>query len=68
MTPAAKRTIARWIHILFGATVLAYIYAPQNEVQPYVFFFRAIYLPIILLSGLYLWKGHLLSRLFAKKS
>jgi hypothetical protein len=68
MTPATKRSIFRWIHILFGLPVVGYIYAPQAEVQPYVDVHRYFIMPMLLLSGLWLWKGAAISRLFVKKS
>ncbi len=60
--------IFRWIHILFGFPIIGYIYGPQQEVQQYAPMFRYIFMPVLLLSGLWLWKGHLVLRLFAKKA
>lgn len=57
MKPTTKRSILRWIHIIFGLTILGYIYGPQEEVVKYVSFFRYFYVPMILLSGLWMWKG-----------
>ena len=67
MKPNTKRSIFRWIHIVFGLTLLGYIYGPQEEVVKYVAFFRYFYVPMILLSGFWLWKGDALwSRLTHK--
>jgi hypothetical protein len=30
---ATKRSILRWIHIIFGFPILGYIYGPAEEVQ-----------------------------------
>ena len=67
ISSATERTILRWIHIIFGLTILGYIYGPQEEVVQYVSYFRFIFVPVIFVSGLWMWKGHLVRRLFAKK-
>ena len=67
MNPNTKRSILRWIHILFGLSIVAYIYGPPEETVKYISFFRFIYIPVIVLTGLWMWKGHVVSRLFAKK-
>jgi hypothetical protein len=66
MKPNTKRSIFRWIHIVFGLTILGYIYGPQEEVAKYVSFFRYFYVPMILLSGFWLWKGEAVRRRFTK--
>ena len=68
MTPTAQRTLFRWIHIVFGLPILGYIYGPVDEVAPYAPMFRYVFVPVIVLSGLWMWKGHLLTRIFSKKS
>lgn len=67
MSSAAKRTILRWIHIFFGLPLAGYIYGPPSETVQYLPFFRYFYMPVVLLSGLLMWKGHVLGRLFSKK-
>ena len=68
MSQNTKRTILRWIHIVFGLSILGYIYGPPEEVLPYRDNFRFIFVPVMVLSGLLMWKGHLLTQLFSKKS
>jgi hypothetical protein len=68
MTPGTQRTIHRWIHILFGIPIIGYIYSPFEEIPNYAPVVRYIALPIILLTGLWMWKGHLVTRLFSKTS
>lgn len=68
MKDSIQRTIARWIHILFGIPILGFIYGPTEEVIPYLPYFRYVFLPILLLTGLWMWKGHLVSRLFSRKA
>lgn len=66
MKDSTKRAILRWMHIIFGATLIGYIYGPPEEVAQYAPFFRYFYFPAVVLTGLLMWKGHLLRRLFGK--
>lgn len=66
MKEVTKRSILRWIHIIFALPLLGFIYGPQVEVQPYLPYFRYIYLPLVALSGLLMWKGYLITNLFRK--
>jgi len=66
MNPAVTRVISRWIHIVFGVPVIGYIYSPFQDLQYYARSVRFFFLPILILSGLWMWKGHLLRRLTKK--
>jgi hypothetical protein len=68
MSDAAKRSILRWIHILFGLPLLGYIYGPAEEVRQYAPYFRFVFVPVLVLSGLLMWKGAALRRLVTKRS
>jgi len=63
MKEATKRSIFRWIHIVFSIPILGYIYSPFEEIPQYAGFVRRVVVPVILLSGLWMWKGHVLRRL-----
>jgi hypothetical protein len=67
MKEATKRSIVRWIHIVFSIPILGYIYSPFEEIPKYADFVRSFVVPVILLSGLWMWKGHLLRRLISKR-
>ena len=62
------RTILRWVHIVFSIPILGYIYSPFEKLPSYAAQTRYIFLPGMVLSGLWMWKGHLLQRYFFKKS
>jgi hypothetical protein len=68
MSPAAKRSVLRWIHIVFGIPVVGYIYSPFQDLPDYAPVVRYIALPVILLSGLWMWKGDAVRRLISGKS
>ncbi len=64
---AAQRSILRWIHIIFGIPIVGYIYSPFEQLPNYAAVVRYVALPAIVLSGLWMWKGHLLRRVFPSK-
>jgi thiosulfate reductase cytochrome b subunit len=64
---AAQRGIMRWIHIVCAIPIAGYIYSPFDAIPNYAPAVRFIFLPIMVLSGLWMWKGHLVRRLVARK-
>jgi len=62
------RVIFRWIHIVFAIPILGYIYSPFDKLPSYAFKTRFVFVPVMVLSGLWLWKGHVIRRLISKKS
>lgn len=66
MTPATKRSILRWMHIIFAIPTIGYIYSPFKDLPDYAPVVRYIAFPIIALSGLLMWKGDMLRRMFSK--
>jgi len=67
MSDAAQRTILRWTHIVFGIPIVGYIYSPFKELPNYAPVVRYVALLVILLTGLRMWKGHILRRLGSKR-
>jgi hypothetical protein len=68
MKEATKRSIFRWIHIVFGIPIIGYIYSPFDQIPNYAPTVRYVAVPVILLSGLWMWKGHVVRRLISKKA
>ena len=68
MSRLNARVIFRWIHIVFGIPILGYVYDSPADTRYYAFSVRFIFLPVLLLSGLWMWKGHVVLRLFSKRS
>jgi hypothetical protein len=66
MKDTTKRSIVRWIHVFFGFSIAIYIYGPPSETVQYLPYFRFGYVPVVVLSGLWLWKGQAIRRLFSK--
>ena len=61
------RTIFRWIHIVFAIPIAGYIYSPFDKIPAYAPATRYVFVPVLVLSGLWMWKGHLLRRLASKR-
>jgi hypothetical protein len=68
MNDATKRSILRSIHIVFGIPILGYIYSPFKEIPNYAPAVRFAFVPVLVLSGLWMWKGNVLRRLILKRS
>ena len=68
MKESTKRAIFRWIHIVFAIPILGYIYSPFEQIPNYARPTRFVFVPVMVLSGLWMWKGHVVRRLFSKRS
>jgi hypothetical protein len=68
MNQGIKRLIVRWIHIVLGILILGYIYSPFEEIPKYAPAVRFVFLPALVLSGLWMWKGYVLRRLLSRSS
>jgi len=68
MTQSTVRTIFRWIHLVFSIPILGYIYSPFDKLPDYAGPTRYVFVPFMILSGLWMWKGHLVRRIFSKKT
>ncbi len=62
MKLATERIIIRWIHLILSIPVIGYIYGPVAQIPRAAFTVKWVFFPIIVLSGLWLWKGHILRK------
>jgi hypothetical protein len=60
------RLIVRGIHLVFSIPILGYIYSPFENLPDYAPPTRYVFIPVMVLSGLWMWKGHLIRRLISK--
>jgi len=67
MKEAAKRSIFRWIHLVFSIPIIGYIYSPFDKIPNYAPATRYVFVPAIVLAGLWMWKGHGVRRLIRKE-
>ena len=54
---ATKRSILRWVHLIFGIPILGYIYSPFEEIPNYASAVRFVFVPAIVLSGFWMYSG-----------
>ena len=67
MKESTKRSILRWIHIIFAIPIADYVYSPFEELPNYASTVRYVALPMMVLTGLWMWKGHVVRRLIWKR-
>ena len=68
MKQSTKRSILRWIHIVFAIPILGYVYSPFENIPQYAGPTRYVFFPVLVLTGLWMWKGQAVGRLFSKRS
>ena len=58
MKEATKRSILRWIHVVFGIVpILGYVYSPFDQIPQYASIARYVFVPVLLLSGYWMYAG-----------
>jgi hypothetical protein len=68
MNQITKRKILRWIHIVFSIPIAGYIYSPFDKIPDYAVPTRFVFFPTLVVTGLWMWKGQAVRRLFSKGS
>ena len=63
MKETTKRSINRWIHIIGGIPIIGYIYDSPADTPNYAWSIRFVFFPVLVMSGLWMWKGHVVRRL-----
>ncbi|WP_028978454.1 hypothetical protein [Sporocytophaga myxococcoides] len=67
MKAATERKILRWLHLILSIPIIGFIYGPVSEIPEAAFITRYVFVPIVILSGVYMWKGHLLRKFISRK-
>lgn len=62
MSQGTRRSIVRWVHIAFSVPIIGYAYSPFEAIPQYAPVVRFCAVPGIVLTGLWMWKGHVLRR------
>jgi len=68
MKQGTRRAILRSIHLVLGIPIVGYVYSPFENIPQYAGPTRYVFLPLLVLTGLWLWKGQTVRRLFSKGS
>jgi thiosulfate reductase cytochrome b subunit len=61
---ATERKIIRWFHIITSIPIIGYIYGPVATIPEAVTAVRYVLFPLVILTGLWMWKGPLVKRWF----
>lgn len=62
MKAATERKIIRWIHLITSIPIIGYIYGPVSEIPEAVAMIRFVLFPLVILTGLWMWKGYLVKK------
>jgi hypothetical protein len=57
MNSATRRSILRWIHLIVTIPILGYVYGPESEVAQYATAVRFVFVPVLILSGYWMYAG-----------
>lgn len=68
ISSATQRSIFRWTHLILAIPIIGYVYSPFEQLPDYAPVVRFVSIPVLVLTGLWMWKGHVLIRLFSKRS
>ena len=66
MNQSTQRLIFRWIHIIVAIPILGYIYGPFDKLPDYAPLTRFVFFPVMVVTGLWMWKGHIVRRAISK--
>ena len=66
MNPGTQRWIVRSIHLIVAIPILGYIYTPFEKLPDYAPATRFIFVPVMIISGLWMWKGHVVRQLISR--
>lgn len=67
ISEAARRAVVRWVHMILAIPIAGYVYGPFEALPSYAPAIRYGFFPAIVLLGLWMWKGHLVRRMFTRK-
>jgi thiosulfate reductase cytochrome b subunit len=57
ISDAAKRSILRVTHLIVSIPILGYIYSPPAQAQQYASAARFVFVPVLILSGFWMYAG-----------
>ena len=62
MKASTERKVIRWIHIIASIPIIGFIYGPVKNIPEAVTMIQWVLFPLIVFSGLWLWKGQWVRR------
>jgi hypothetical protein len=67
MSAAVERKLIRWLHLMLSIPIIGYIYGPVSEIPQGRMFTQIVAIPLLMLSGIWLWQGHRIKARFRRK-
>lgn len=61
MQHGPKRSLLRLIHLALAIPICGYVYSPFENIPQYATPTRFVFFPLLVLTGLLMWKGHVIS-------
>ncbi len=68
MSQSTVRSIFRWIHLVLAIPIVGYIYSPFDKLPGYAPATRFVFFPLMVVTGLWMWKGHAVRSLITRRS
>jgi hypothetical protein len=62
MNAAVERRLIRWLHLILSIPIIGCIYGPVAEIPQARIFTQVIAVPLLTISGIWLWQGHRIKR------
>jgi len=56
MTASRERSIIRILHLVLSVPILGFLYGPVARIEPAAWFTRFVAMPVVVLSGIWLWQ------------
>lgn len=60
------RTATRWTHLLVGWLIGVFVYTPARENETFVLLMQVVFVPAVVLTGLYMWQQARIRRLYGR--
>jgi hypothetical protein len=67
MNAAVERKVFRWLHLILSIPILGYIYGPVAEIPQARMFTQIVVVPLLMVSGIWLWQAPRLKARFRRK-
>jgi hypothetical protein len=58
-----ERNLMRWIHLLGSGAIGTFVYSPWRDEPTFVLSMRILVIPILTLTGLWMWQGYRLKKI-----
>lgn len=60
-----ERNLMRWMHLIGAAVIYTFVYSPWGNEPAFLLSMRILIIPILTLTGLWMWQGHRLKKLLS---